>query len=222
MRTIRLAFALSAATAMSLAAASIAFAAPDEAHKSHGPHGDITIVDAEARAKAMFEKVDANHDGKITRAELAGAPRMPMAGMMMGHMRHGGPGFGPHEGGPPEDEAMPMHGDMPMHDEMHGKHAATMLAAMFKQLDTDKNGQLSADEFAKLPAAHRAQMAEMMFTHMDKNADGVLTADEFPPFVAHLKAMDKNGDGIVTKDEMRAAHPRHDHDGDDDDHHEMK
>lgn len=117
---------------------------------------------------------------------------------------------------------------MPMHPEhMDGKHEATMLAAMFKRLDADNNGQLSAEEFAKLPAAHRAQMAEMMFSHLDKNADGTLTPDEFPPFVAHLKAMDKNNDGIVTKDEMRAAHLPHagdhatDHESNYDNHHEM-
>lgn len=87
----------------------------------------------------------------------------------------------------------------------HRPDPKVALPALFKRLDANNDGRLSADEFAKLPDARRAQMREHMFRMLDKDGNGSLSREEFPPFVARLKALDKNGNGVVTRDEL----PRH-------------
>ena len=83
------------------------------------------------------------------------------------------------------------------------------LADLFKALDADHNGQLSAAEFSKAWETAKTQMKTAAFKKLDKNGDGMLTKDEFPPYVAKMSAMDANGDGTVTHDEMKAAHAAH-------------
>ena len=89
--------------------------------------------------------------------------------------------------------------------------AAAFQTELFKELDTDHNGQLSAAEFSKAREAMHSDtmhtfMKTQMFTRLDKNADGALTKDEFPPFAQKMAAMDTNADGTVTHEEMKAAH----------------
>ncbi|HEY6599753.1 MAG TPA: EF-hand domain-containing protein, partial [Pseudomonadales bacterium] len=88
--------------------------------------------------------------------------------------------------------------------------AAAFEAELFKELDTDHNGQLSAAEFSKArEAMHsdamRAFVKKQMFAQLDENHDGVLTKDEFPRFAQKMAAMDTNADGTVTPAEMKAA-----------------
>ena len=90
-------------------------------------------------------------------------------------------------------------------------------ADMFKKMDTDGDGKISADEFA---AAGKEK-----FTKMDTNGDGKLSADELKAgFEKHekmmgksagpykgevvgekLKMMDTNNDGYISEDEFMAA-----------------
>lgn len=78
-------------------------------------------------------------------------------------------------------------------------------------LDTDKDGEISADEIAKAPAALKT---------LDKNGDGKLSADELRPnmrgqggergggradtaeVVNNMMGFDKNGDGKLSADEL--------------------
>ncbi len=64
----------------------------------------ISRAEFDAAGKAMFDKVDANHDGKLTAAER----RKGWAGMRKAHGRHGGHGEHGMQGGMPDTM-----GDMP-------------------------------------------------------------------------------------------------------------
>jgi Ca2+-binding EF-hand superfamily protein len=84
---------------------------------------------------------------------------------------------------------------------------------LFSQMDTDKDGKISA--------AEHAAAAKARFEKMDKSKSGkIVIADEFKQpnkpsrgqataeadiAVAMLKAMDKNGDGIITAEEHAKA-----------------
>lgn len=72
----------------------------------------------------------------------------------------------------------------------------------FSQLDTDGNGEISADEMQA--------RANGRFAQMDTNGDGVVTATELEEMssrrVARLmERADANKDGQLTQDEMREA-----------------
>ncbi len=159
-----------------------------------GRHGDIDLAKMNERAVKIFAAADTNGDGKITMVEfLAFKPDKGMRGPGMG-----APGMGMRmgQGGGPRPTA-----------KEHDAKVQAFEAEVFKELDTDHNGQLSAEEFSKAHEVVRTVMAQQMFAKLDKNGDGVLTKDEFPPFVQKMAALDTNGDGTVSRDEMKAAHP---------------
>ena len=224
-------FVLSAALCATALAATVTAAAPEQHrwHRGDAKMPDIKIADMEAKAAAVFDKIDTNHDGAISAAEFDAMPPMggmarmrgmhrmhPMGDRMGGGMgdRMGG-GMGDRMGGmggggamgsdhpPPPDFDAPAPQGAEGHP--HRPDPKVALPALFKRLDANNDGRLSADEFAKLPDARRAQMREHMFRMLDKDGNGSLSREEFPPFVARLKALDKNGNGVVTRDEL----PRH-------------
>lgn len=80
-------------------------------------------------------------------------------------------------------------------------------AALFALMDSDGNGELSAQEAGRenrrkakrtLGIAHR-------FERLDSNTDGVLTAAEFDAPLARLRAADSDADGVLSRDERKAA-----------------
>lgn len=81
--------------------------------------------------------------------------------------------------------------------------------ALFKKLDTDNDGQLTAAEMTKLPEIIRQQR----FDRMDANHDGKIDKSEFEALARQradrmFDKMDKNSDGVITADELKPA-PRH-------------
>lgn len=65
------------------------------------PKRDLTLADEQSRATRMFDRIDANHDGKIDAAE-----RQAVAQRMM-QMRGGGGGWRGRQGPPPGDMPPP-------------------------------------------------------------------------------------------------------------------
>lgn len=77
--------------------------------------------------------------------------------------------------------------------------------AAFRQLDKDKNGSLSLQEFnAALAAQNAKPNVTAYISRLDTNKDGkVSTAESRAPSAARFDRMDLNKDGILSVDEQR-------------------
>jgi hypothetical protein len=143
------------ALAVTLLLASNVHASPQDATKpmDHSKmkmdHADMKMpTTPEARAKmanTMFDKIDTNKNGSLSRAEFVEHHRtmsMEHGGMHMDHhgkdaMKHSGKG----------------------HGMGHAGHAQSTVSKSFQALDGNKDGKLSQAEMGKHPmAAHFAMM----------------------------------------------------------------
>ena len=186
--------------------------------------GVMTRAEVQSLVQTHFAMMDSNHDGVIAGDELKprGEWRREVADGQRKQVmviREGAPGTtqpdGVHvmrDGGPGE------HGDP---------------AAMFDRLDTNHDGVINRDEFAKgrqlrierrmvmdgVPGArgepmrfkmHRmggGMMGGRLIKMADLNKDGRITLQEATSSaLQHFDAADTNHDGRMSIDEMRAAH----------------
>ena len=136
MNTVRKRTSIVAACSLALYVVTAAFAAPDsdKAFKMMDANGDGKISRAEhaAAAKQMFNQCDANHDGIVTAAEM--------------------------------DASLAAKGEKP------GKNDKTS-AEKIEVIDQNGDGKLTAAE-------HEAG-TEKMFARADKDGDGFLSKEEF-------------------------------------------
>lgn len=75
----------------------------------------------------------------------------------------------------------------------------------FAATDTDKDGKLSADEFAASTAKRADSKTEELLKKFDTNEDGCIAKDEMKEKKAKkmgLSAADADNDGKLTKDEL--------------------
>ena len=82
--------------------------------------------------------------------------------------------------------------------------------AAFRQLDKDKNGSLSLQEFNAALAAQNAKPDVTAYvTRLDGNKDGkVSMAESRAPAAARFDRLDANKDGILSVDEQKARQKR--------------
>ena len=115
-------------------------------------------------ANAAFDRMDANHDGTISRDEFAKGRQVRIERIVM----RGGPeGAGP-DGAP--GHAMKMR--------MEGHHTGMMMGAgMLKMADANRDGRVSLQEATTLALQH--------FDMADANHDGQLTPNEMQ--AGHMK-----------------------------------
>jgi Ca2+-binding EF-hand superfamily protein len=167
-----LAVALSAALVSTVAIAQQATpaATPEATHQRLDANGDGAIDKAEAakspRLAGKFDQLDKDHDGRLTAGER---PRMGRDG-------HGG-----------------------MHDRM-------------QQLDTDKDGRISSKE-----AAAKPELAQK-FAGLDANHDGFLDRGDFQARMQQkhdecFANADADKDGKLSRDEFAAVRQQCHHDG---------
>jgi len=84
--------------------------------------------------------------------------------------------------------------------------ARSKVRALFVQLDTDKNGQLSTAEFDKMAVTTAPPNAAPVLGPNDLNRDGKITLVEFRTAkLSNFDRMDADKDGVVSVAEMRAA-----------------
>ena len=145
--------------------------------RPHGPDPLMRALDTDrngelsaeeiAQAPAGLKELDANGDGKITQDELMPPPPPDTAqNGEAGDLPPPPPPSGPN----PVLRALDANGDGALtHDELR---PPPPLGPLMQALDTDKNGELSAEEIANAPKA---------LLTLDKNADGKLTLDELMP-----------------------------------------
>ena len=78
--------------------------------------------------------------------------------------------------------------------------------ALFTQLDTDRNGQLSQAEFGKMSVSPAQPNAARVIGPADLNRDGSVTLVEYRTAkLANFDRMDADKDGVVSPAEMKAA-----------------
>lgn len=138
-----------------------------------------------ADAPESLKTLDKNGDGQLTPDEVLPPPPPDRNG----------------EGGSPK----PAHGSNSGTNQKHGDRPKPPLPPIFKALDTDGDGVISADEIAA---------AATSLLKLDKNGDGQLGPGEYNPrphrpedgqLPDELKPYDKNGDGKLDASEKAAV-----------------
>lgn len=89
-----------------------------------------------------------------------------------------------------------------------GGQSASPARRMMTEMDADKDGYVSRDEFM---AAHAR--ADAMFEQLDGNHDGAISRDEFlaggrggQGRGERFRLLDSNNDGRITREELEARH----------------
>ena len=84
--------------------------------------------------------------------------------------------------------------------------SAARARAMFSQLDSDRNGQLSFAEFAKAQSGSPPVNAQPFLTGFDSNKDGrVSLVEHRAGKLVYFDKIDTDKDGVVSVAEMKAA-----------------
>ena len=112
-----------------------------------------------------FAKMDANHDAKVTKAEIEASQKATALRQILARNQQ-----------------------------------------VFRELDKDRNGQLSPAEFAQFHAEPQRPNGAPMIQHFDTNHDGVIALVEYRSgTLANFDRLDTDKDGIVTAAEMHAG-----------------
>lgn len=181
------------ALTMGLAASGIALAQNADGPRRGDPMGDrvITRAEAQTRAGQMFDKLDANHDGKLDAADRTlrmEQRRTKMFDAM--DANHDGSisraefmAFKPeHRGGMDRDGDRPgMRGEGRGGGHHFGQRGhGGMKMRMMKMADTNNDGAISKSEFVAAALQH--------FDKVDANHDGKITKEERQAFRQTMRA----------------------------------
>lgn len=184
---------------------------------------NMRLDDVHKGSDKMFQKIDWNNDGKISREEFLSAEHTRFN--RMDRRATGEVSCAPHAHAAKANEKKDA-GVSPPHRHSGFRHARGM--GFCSQFDANKDGKVTRaefdtasmaqfDKFAKAGSISRDGFYQMAaekvkdlqtrrFTHLDANHDGKLTLDEFEaPQKKMFARMDKNNDGAITKDEIMAS-----------------
>jgi Ca2+-binding EF-hand superfamily protein len=148
------------------------------AHFDRDGNGVVTRIEMRTTAAERFDKIDTNHDGKLTADEIEAAHREAAAKHFAAK-------------------------DTDKDGRLSRAEVAKMPDAMFARLDANHDGFLTPDELAQGRHGHGG----MGFMHADTNGDGVISKDEWlAASDKRFARLDTNGDGVLTEEEMKAHH----------------
>jgi Ca2+-binding EF-hand superfamily protein len=149
-------------------------------------NGVVTRSEMRTSAAERFDKIDTNHDGKLTADEIQAAHREMAAKHFAAK-------------------------DTDKDGKLSRAEVAKMPDALFARLDANHDGFLTPDELAQGHNGHGGKG----FMRADTDGDGVITRDEaLAASDKRFARLDTNGDGVLTQEEMNAHHHgRHGKDG---------
>lgn len=173
-------------------------------HRGQGLGGklpdNINLAELETRTLERFNAMDSDSDGLINANEFA-AGIEEFAGSKEGSRgREGRLHRGPHHA---RGDHLGRKGRQRITEEQR----AALKAELFNRLDTDKNGELSGDEFAAGREVRlqlrKEQRSKFRFNHLDQNGDQQVSLEEFQHRLEKMRALDTDADGNVTRAELR-------------------
>ena len=148
------------------------------AHFDRDGNGVVTRSEMRTSEGERFDKIDTNHDGKLTVDEIQAAHREAAAKHFAAK-------------------------DTDKDGKLSRAEVAKMPDPMFARLDANHDGFLTPDELAQ---GHRGH-GEKGFLRADTNGDGVISRDEaLARSDKRFARLDGNGDGVLTQEEMQAHH----------------
>lgn len=185
-----------------LAGMSVATAQREGRARDQGERAERVQQDPAERWRHLLERFDADGDGRISREEWQGAPRI------FEMLDADGDGF------ITEEEALRVgdrlgqaRGDRPGGDDQAQRDPAQRWQRMLERFDADGDGRISREEW---------QGPDERFDRLDANNDGFITEDEVvraaarddqqrpqrpDPAQTLIRLMDTNGDGRISEQE---------------------
>jgi len=218
-------FPIGGVAAVMLVSAGLAYAKPATAPTAHTPSHrapkNETRADVQTRVQAMFNRLDANHDGFLTKDEVAAAAAQREAKAEQRAAR-----FDPgkvfdridanHDG---QITAVEAQAGRRQHAQTNGGQPAvahaTALPGLFARADVNKDGVVTRAEFQAMGSVIKGRMeqagmrggfAGKMFETADANRDGRVSLAEAQALaLQHFDRADLNHDGIVMPQEREQA-----------------
>jgi Ca2+-binding EF-hand superfamily protein len=144
--------------------------------------GQVTRQEAQEASKRMFQRLDGNADGQITKAESEAGVKAIREQELSAHFKQ-------------------------LDANADGKLTvaeAQLPQAVFDQLDANKDKTLALAEMQVGPGK-RADHRDVQFEQSDANHDGKVTRDEADKSAtSRFDNIDQSHDGVVTKAELEA------------------
>jgi Ca2+-binding EF-hand superfamily protein len=156
---------------------------------------------------ALFNRWDANGDGKITAAEVPDERREGFSRLLERADSDSDGALSRGEFDKVRDLLGARFGKLPAATESVEATAAAALAKGNALVMAAKGKALGAAGKA-LGAESNDQGAAVVFQTLDEDGDGKLSADEISKASDSLAALDKDGDGSITLAELQRAHPQ--------------